>query len=159
MGVPYAILRGPTFVQPPTEGGGEVSSRWWCEPCDRYFVTEEDLARHRESGHEAGQPCKDAAREGEVGMAGQAVPQENRPVNGAASLVLVRHGLGVSRQELSRRTGVPVQALALFENGWVDLWDEDKVDIAKALDVPYSILWGPSTDVVVAWLERPEATA
>lgn len=159
MGIPYAILRGPTFVQPPTEGGGEVSSRWWCEPCDRYFVTAEDLARHREAGHETGPTWSNPATEGEVRTTGRVVPQEDRPTNGAANLVLVRHSLGVSRQEVSRRTGIPVQALTLFENGWVDLWNEDKADIARVLGVPHSVLWGPSTDVVVAWLERPEATA
>jgi transcriptional regulator with XRE-family HTH domain len=90
---------------------------------------------------------------------GQLVPSETRPTNGAANLFLARRAAGWSLAELAAHTGVPVEALRLFEDGWVDLWDEDKADIARALSVPASLLWGGSSTALAAWLEGARASA
>ncbi len=89
----------------------------------------------------------------------RSIADERRPATGAASLFLVRHALGVTRADLSGRTGIPATALSLFEEGWVDLWEDDKLDVARVLGVPATVLWGPSLGVLAAWLERPQATA
>ena len=71
-----------------------------------------------------------------------------------ANLLLARRARAMSRTRLAERVGLAAQAIALFENGWADLWPEDKAEIARVLEVPGAVLWGPSTDVLLAWLER-----
>ena len=73
-----------------------------------------------------------------------------------ANLLLARRARAMSRSRLAERSALPVQAIRLFENGWVDLWPEDKAEIARVLQVPGAVLWGPSTDVLLAWLERED---
>ena len=73
-----------------------------------------------------------------------------------ANLLLTRRARAMSRTRLAERVGVTAQAIALFENGWVDLWPDDKAEIARVLQVPGAVLRGPSTDVLLAWLERED---
>lgn len=71
----------------------------------------------------------------------------------------VRAIRGMSRAQLSERTGVCPASIARYEHGREPVLEIDKAVIAQALGIPFAILWGPSTDVLAAWLERPDATA
>jgi hypothetical protein len=91
-----------------------------------------------------------------AGPTADTAPSAGRAPSAPANLLLARRARGMSRARLAERTDLPGQALALFENGWVDLWPEDKTEIARVLQVPGAVLWGPSTDVLLAWLERED---
>ena len=140
---------------------------WRCEPCDVRFASNDGLKAHGHDAHrassgarsETGRRCRGGTgicANKEVGRVGRV---ESWPTKGPVHLALVLRALGVSRMELSDRTGIPVQAIALFEDARVDLPDADKAAIARVLEVPKAVLWGPSTDVLLAWLERPSAAA
>lgn len=76
-----------------------------------------------------------------------------------AHLALVRSALGLTGAELYRRTGVSAEAFARLEDGRTGPDEAEKATIARALGIPLTVLWGPSTEVLAAWLERPGATA
>ena len=77
----------------------------------------------------------------------------------AAHLALVRSALGLTHAELCQRTGVSAEAIARLEDGRSDPDAAEKATIARALGIPLTVLWGPSTEVLAAWLERLGSTA
>ena len=87
-------------------------------------------------------------------VAAHSAPSPGRAPSVPANLLLARRARAMSRTRLAERVGLAAQAIALFENGWVDLWPEDKAEIARVLEVPGAVLWGPSTDVLLAALDR-----
>lgn len=82
-----------------------------------------------------------------------------RALSRADHLSVARRALGLSIAELSRRTGLTARAIAYFEARGTGLGPQARSLIARALNAPDAVLWGPSTEVLTAWLDRPDATA
>ena len=85
-------------------------------------------------------------------------PVAHVPGDGA-NLRLARTALGLTRSDLGTRLGVPAAAIARLEDGSQGADERAKAAIARALQIPLAVLWGPSMPVLTAWLERPQATA